>query len=84
MTCTRCEGTGFLNFEQLPEHVRERDNKGILRWMYTTDEDHDVKVCDCCGDGADWYGEPGQHYTAQDPRGAAGPYAYNGGLAECN
>ncbi len=22
---------------------------------------HDVSVCDCCGDGENWYGEPGQH-----------------------
>lgn len=22
---------------------------------------HDVQVCDCCGDGTDWYGEPGVH-----------------------
>ena len=22
---------------------------------------HDVQVCDCCGDGDGWYGEPGNH-----------------------
>jgi hypothetical protein len=41
-------------------------------------------VCDCCGDGEGWYGEPGQHYTSDDPVGHNGPYAYNGGLCECH
>jgi hypothetical protein len=45
---------------------------------------HDVQVCDCCGDGRGWYGEPGRHYTNQDPPGRQGPYAYNGGWCECN
>jgi len=27
---------------------------------------HDVQVCDCCGNGEDWYGEPGYHYTQPD------------------
>jgi hypothetical protein len=46
---------------------------------------HDVQVCDCCGNGIDaWHGEPGRHYTAADPDGKDGPYAYNGGLWECH
>lgn len=45
---------------------------------------HDVKVCDCCGDGSEWYGVPGEHYGADDPIGENGPYRYNGGLCECH
>uniref|UniRef100_A0A6M3JHU8 Uncharacterized protein n=1 Tax=viral metagenome TaxID=1070528 RepID=A0A6M3JHU8_9ZZZZ len=45
---------------------------------------HDVTVCDCCGDGEGWYGEPGEHYNSDDPSGPDGPYGYNGGLCECN
>jgi len=45
---------------------------------------HDVSVCDCCGDEADWYGEPGEHYGPDDPPGDSGPYRYNGGLCECH
>lgn len=46
--------------------------------------DHDVQVCDCCGDGDTWYGTPGEHYSNDDPSGPNGPYAYNGGLCECH
>jgi len=84
MICTRCQGTGFLNIQQVPEEIdRELSRAGILKWMRTT-EDHDVTVCDCCGDGNDWYGEAGKHYTDDDPAGRYGPYAYNGGLCECD
>jgi hypothetical protein len=44
----------------------------------------DAKVCNCCGNGNEWYGVPGQHYSASDPKGNTGPYDYNGGLAECH
>ena len=37
-----------------------------------------------CGDGDGWYGEPGQHYGAEDPPGKNGAYAYNGGLCKCH
>jgi hypothetical protein len=47
-------------------------------------DDHDVTVCDCCGDGEEWYGVHGEHYGPEDPPGPDGPYAYNGGLCECN
>ena len=78
MVCTRCEGTGFLNLCQVDEATLIRfdetgDPEVILKWI-AANADHDVSVCDCCGDGEGWYGEPGQH----------GPYAYNGGLCECN
>ena len=81
MNCNRCEGSGFLNVEQVPEAIANTD--ATLEWMRTT-EDHDVTVCDCCGDGTGWYGTPGQHYTSDDPPGPRGPYAYNGGLCECH
>ena len=86
--CTRCDGSGFLNIDQLPEKALEAyddgDEQKILSWI-ATNEEHDVQVCDCCGDGEEgWYGEIGIHYNADDPRGPNGPYAYNGGLCECN
>jgi hypothetical protein len=82
MTCTRCKGTGFLNVEQVPESVQGPD--AILVWMKNENTPHDVQVCDCCGDGETWYGTVGEHYGPSDPRGKYGPYAYNGGLAQCH
>lgn len=88
MNCTRCEGTGFLNLHQVDEATLKRfdeygDPRIIQEWIQNN-ADHDVQVCDCCGDGEGWYGEPGRHYTSQDPSGQHGPYAYNGGLCECH
>ena len=86
MVCTRCDGTGFLNLEQVPQSVDEAalnsDDwyEAILSWA-NTDNNHDVSVCDCCGNGEEWYGEPGQH--SELDCGMDGPYAYNGGLPEC-
>ena len=88
-TCTRCEGAGFLNLHQIPEEdiicfEKSHDFHNIvLAWILNT-EDHDVQVCDCCGDGSYWYGMPGEHYNNEDPPGNGGPYAYNGGLCECH
>ena len=88
MTCTRCENTGFLNLHQVDkETLKAFDESGrhevILNWM-ATHKDSDVQICDCCGNGENWYGTPGEHYNSFDPRGKFGPYTYNGGLAECN
>jgi hypothetical protein len=83
MTCTRCESTGFLNTDQLPEGLLDHGPVAVLKWMSEHPES-DVMVCDCCGNGETWYGVPGEHYTADDPRGPNGPYAHNGGLARCN
>lgn len=84
-TCTRCDGTGFLNLDQLGpldvDDVNDRD--AVLLWISENDQ-HDVQVCDCCGDGYGWYGEPGQHYGPDDPKGDHGPYASNGGLCRCH
>ena len=79
--CTRCEGTGFLNLDT--ESFKEMDDDKILQWIHKN-PDTDIQVCDCCGDGEGWYGEPGEHYNTQDPPGYNGPYAYNGGLCECH
>lgn len=84
MNCTRCEGTGFLNIGQTPEAISDGGIWLILKWMNETNTEHDVTVCDCCGDGEDWHGEPGEHYGSGDPQGNHGPYAYNGGLCECH
>jgi len=83
--CTRCDGTGFLNIDQVPNSIRKIfDASGehfvVTAWMESRD-DHDVSVCDCCGNGEAWYGEPGEH--AASDHGKDGPYAYNGGLPEC-
>lgn len=85
MNRTRCSGTGFLNHDQMPPEVADEGVEAVQEWLKTQDgEASDVTMCDCCGDGAAWYGEPGQHYTANDPSGMRGPYAYNGGLCECH
>lgn len=88
VTCTRCDGTGFLNMHQIPDNIRKLydlngDVEMIIEWI-ADNEDHDVQVCDCCGNGENWHGVPGEHYNSEDPRGEYGPYAYNGGLCECN
>lgn len=97
MICTRCDGTGFLNLEQVPEDVLARfeaagDHDIILDWIAEQAArmagaggcschirppcgycvlQHDVSVCDCCGNGEEWYGEPGQHdwNNPDDPKG---------------
>lgn len=77
-TCTRCDSSGFLNLDFDFETHDE-----VLKWIKENDN-HDVTVCDCCGDGDEWYGVHGEHYGPEDPPGPNGPYAYNGGLCECN
>ena len=89
LTCTRCESTGFLNLEQIDACTYGSDvpditdESAILKWI-ASHNNHDVQVCDCCGDGDSWYGIPGEHYNDDDPRGNYGPYIYNGGLCECH
>ena len=85
-TCTRCQGTGFLNLEQIPgiATIDGGHVAGILAWIAAQTEPHDVVICDCCGNGGAWYGTPGEHYSEKDQPGNNGPYAYNGGLCECD
>ena len=89
MTCNVCEGTGFKNLEQITVEDYSQDvpdmtdEDAILKWIAGHDN-HDVCVCDCCGDGDGWYGVPGEHYNQEDPSGKNGPYASNGGLCKCH
>lgn len=84
VACNRCGGSGFLNMDQLPDEVgKDLDLDKVLAWI-GANQGHDVQVCDCCGDGGGWHGEPGHHYGSGDPPGRHGPYAYNGGLCECH
>jgi len=91
MTCTRCDNTGFLNVDQIPEADLKEiqdDPEGMKVGFDKWKENNlfsDAQICDCCGDGENWYGEPGEHYkTPEDQPGMGGPYAYNGGLPECS
>jgi len=83
MTCTRCKGTGFLNTHQLPKEA-PINPYDLVNWLENWKEEHDVTLCDCCSDGTAWYGEPGEHYTDDDPPGPGGPYADTGGFCECH
>ncbi len=82
MNCTRCDGTGFLNLHQIPDsELYYLDSpEAIAEWM-ERNQDNDVQVCDCCGNGESHYGTPGEHDSRD--YGQSGPYAYNGGLPEC-
>ena len=84
MTCTRCEGTGFLNIDQVPQSMMDGGDSESIRLWIKNNPETDACVCDCCGDGEEWYGMPGEHFSGGDYRGPTGPYAYNGGLPECN
>ena len=88
MNCTHCQGTGFLNYDQVDLETRvQAESSGnvnvVLDWI-ERNPDTDAQRCDCCGDGESWYGEPGQHYGLDDPSGLQGPYASNGGLCKCH
>ncbi len=83
-TCTRCDGTGFLNFDQVPKQFAAFGWFVTYQWLARNALDTDVEVCDCCGDGDTFYGTPGQHYGDDDPEGPDGPYASNGGLCQCH
>jgi len=83
LTCTRCDGSGFLNLWQIPGDVPSDDHDVVVGWIAAT-KGHDVAVCDCCGDGEGWHGTPGEHYGSDDPPGHNGPYSYNGGFCECH
>jgi hypothetical protein len=84
LTCTRCSSTGFLNLHQIPENelpeIGDNFHELVLKWMQSHTE-HDVTVCDCCGNGDNWHNIPGEHEHSD--YGPTGPYAYNGGLPEC-
>ena len=89
MMCTRCDGSGFLNTHQIKDISGKEESIRILRigtnailaWIAAQTGPHDIKVCDCCGNGTVWYRVPGQHNS--NDMGKHGPYKYNGGLPEC-
>ena len=83
--CTRCESSGFLNIHQLPDSMHETKDwiTDVQKWI-AENPLSDVCICDCCGDGEGWYGEPGEHYGPDDLPGNSGPYASNGGLCHCH
>ena len=82
MVCTRCQGYGWLNMDQVPDDERYfLDSPEAIGEWADRNQDHDVQICDCCGDGDGWYGEPGEHYNGEQHEGA---YDYNGGLCECH
>lgn len=86
MICTRCDGTGFLNFDQVPGEIlaqshHDADPPDLVRSWSAVTPGHDVTVCDCCGDGHEaWHGEPGEHWAGEGREA----YAYNGGVPECS
>jgi len=83
MSCTRCESTGFLNIDQLPDGLLDKGAEAVLDWINdSANMPHDVAICDCCGNGSEWYGEPGEHDSKD--YGSGGPYGYNGGVPECD
>jgi len=66
MICTRCNSTGLLNLDQVDDETLRRfeetaDHQIILDWI-AGNSDHDVSVCDCCGDGEASHGTPGEHH----------------------
>lgn len=72
MNCTRCQ-EGFLNLEQIPDEdwalidAADDFHQAVQAWIKANDS-HDVSVCDCCGNGENWNGEPGLHYyNPKDP-----------------
>jgi hypothetical protein len=89
-TCTRCEGSGFLNLHQIPEAylsmIENADDplSKIKEWICKANrrgEKHDVRVCDCCGDGEGGHGIAGVHYNGEEREGA---YDYNRGICDCH
>lgn len=80
MRCTRCEGTGFINTHQLPEKGEGMSSDHIEVWI-SNNKEHDVQVCDCCGDGEIWHGVAGEHYNGEQHEGV---YDYNEGFCECH
>lgn len=52
MHCTRCEGTGFLNLEQVPtetlaEFEKTGDHNVILTWIHDMDRNRQRYGCSC-------------------------------------
>ena len=60
--CTRCQGTGFINIPTDDLDFETDDIELLKKFIESKKEEYpDFSVCDCCGNGENWYGEPGQH-----------------------
>lgn len=46
MNCTRCSGTGFLNAEQIPDHV-DQSPESVLDWLAEYHADRVGQSCSC-------------------------------------
>jgi hypothetical protein len=73
--CAQCKQFGFLNLPFESRRFRrmlERRHTSwdtfhniVYEWIYPRSP---IEVCDCCGDGEEWYFEPGIHYTTGECR----------------
>lgn len=89
--CRKCEGTGFLNLEQIGITDIEDSwtNEEVFEWIEKRDSlreneccschisapcnycigNHDVQVCDCCGDGVSkWKVVQGHHSDDEEEK----------------
>jgi len=60
--CTRCDNTGWLNIEQLPDNIDGYNYEIVSEWVHNN-ENHDITECDCCGDCE----VPGEHGINDNP-----------------
>lgn len=84
MQCQRCGGSGFLHFDQIPDHYRNLPLGALLSWSRSSRNLTEVRICDCCSDGHLWYGIPGRHYSDYDPPGVDGCYSGSYGFSKCH
>lgn len=73
--CARCRQFGFLNLPFRNESFRRMLDRHhadcqsfhaiVSEWLFPRSG---IRMCDCCGDGEDWYFEPGIHCTVGDCR----------------
>ena len=47
MVCTRCEGSGFLNIDQVPEEVVKAGHDAVLNWIAELDIKRSDNPCYC-------------------------------------
>ena len=71
----------YLNADIKYKVIKDDDWHVMVKKWIEEESDHDVQVCDCCGNGEDWHGVAGEH--DHNDYGKDGPYAYNGGRPEC-
>jgi len=47
LTCTRCEGTGFLNAYQIDDSIANEDHETILAWLEEKELEFEGRCCSC-------------------------------------